>query len=59
MNPFDVAGQAEAIHAAVTMEPEERRRRLDGIRERVRTHDIAAWIDVQLRHLDEARAAPD
>ena len=55
VNPFDVAGQAEAIHEAIEMDARERRRRIEGIRERVRTHDIHAWIDVQLRHLDEAR----
>ncbi|MBW3593576.1 MAG: trehalose-6-phosphate synthase, partial [Actinobacteria bacterium] len=55
VNPFDVAGQAEAIHEAITMAPAERRRRIDAIRERVRSHDISAWIEVQLRQLDEAR----
>ncbi len=30
VNPFDIAGQAEAIHEALSMEPAERRRRLDG-----------------------------
>jgi trehalose 6-phosphate synthase len=55
INPFDVAGQAEAIHEAITMPPEERRRRIGAIRDRVRSHDIGAWIDVQLRDLDEAR----
>jgi trehalose 6-phosphate synthase len=55
INPFDVAGQAEAIHEAITMPPEERRRRIRAIRDRVRSHDISAWIDVQLRDLDEAR----
>ncbi len=55
VNPFDVAGQAEALHEAITMAPDERRRRIEAIRERVRTHDIEAWIDAQLGHLDEAR----
>jgi trehalose 6-phosphate synthase len=57
VNPFDVAGQAEAIHAAITMGAAERRTRANAIRERVRTHDISAWIASQLRDLDEARAA--
>jgi trehalose 6-phosphate synthase len=56
VNPFDVAGQAEAIHAAITMTEEERRQRLEGIRRHVRTHDIADWIASQLRDLDEAHA---
>ena len=57
VHPFVVAGQAEAIHAAITMGAAERRSRASAIRERVRTHDISAWIAAQLRDLDEARAA--
>ncbi|MBD0318047.1 MAG: trehalose-6-phosphate synthase [Thermoleophilia bacterium] len=56
VNPFDVAGQADALHEATTMAGDERRRRLEGIRASVHRHDIAAWIAAQLAHLDEARA---
>jgi trehalose 6-phosphate synthase len=56
VNPFDVAGQAEAIHEALTMAPEERNRRSAAIKRYVREHDIGAWIDAQLRDLDEAHA---
>jgi trehalose 6-phosphate synthase len=52
VNPFDVAGQADAIHAALTMPAEERRERLDAIRTWVREHDLAAWTEVQLQALD-------
>ena len=52
VNPFDVAGQAEAIHRALEMSPEERRERLDAIRSWVREHDLAGWIEVQLKALD-------
>ncbi len=55
VNPFDVVGQAEAIHEAIEMAPAERRRRIEAIRAQVREHDIAAWIEAQLRDLDEAR----
>ena len=55
VNPFDLAGQAEALHAALTMPVEERRRRLQAIKRHVRKHDIAAWIEAQLADLDEAR----
>ncbi|MBD0291251.1 MAG: trehalose-6-phosphate synthase [Thermoleophilia bacterium] len=55
VNPFDVAGQADALHEAATMAADERRRRLEAIRARVRAHDITAWIEAQLAHLDEAR----
>jgi trehalose 6-phosphate synthase len=55
VNPFDVAGQAEAIHEALTMAADERRARIEAIRGRVRSHDILSWIDSQLADLDEAR----
>jgi trehalose 6-phosphate synthase len=55
VNPFDVAGQAKALHRGLTMPLRERRARLEGIRAHVREHDIAAWIDAQLHDLDEAR----
>jgi trehalose 6-phosphate synthase len=55
VNPFDVAGQGEAIHEAITMAPAERRRRLNAIKRHVREHDIGSWIDAQLQDLDEAR----
>jgi trehalose 6-phosphate synthase len=53
VNPFDVAGQAEALHAALTMTGDERRGRLEAIRRHIREHDISSWIDAQLRDLDE------
>jgi trehalose 6-phosphate synthase len=52
VNPFDVAGQAEAIHQALEMPAAERRERLDAIRGWVREHDLEAWLDGQLRALD-------
>ncbi len=56
VNPFDVLGQAEAIHEALAMPAAERRRRAEAIREHVRTHDIATWIAAQLADLDAAAA---
>jgi trehalose 6-phosphate synthase len=52
INPFDVYGQAQVIYEALTLEEGERRRRLEGLRAHVRTHDLAAWIDAQLTDLD-------
>jgi trehalose 6-phosphate synthase len=54
VNPFDVEGQAEAIHRAVTMAAGERRERLAGIREQVRAHDVTTWIEAQLADLDRS-----
>jgi trehalose 6-phosphate synthase len=55
VNPFDVAGQAKALYQALMMTQEERHTRLRAIQAHVREHDIGAWIDDQLRDLDEAR----
>jgi trehalose 6-phosphate synthase len=57
VNPFDVAGQAEAIHRALEMPPEERRARLDAIRAHVREHDLSAWVAAQLADVDRSAAA--
>jgi trehalose 6-phosphate synthase len=52
VNPFDVAGQAEAIHTALQLSAEERRARIEAIRAHVRKHDLEAWIGAQLADLD-------
>jgi trehalose 6-phosphate synthase len=56
VNPFDVLGQAEAIHEALTMAAGERRRRLDGLRAHLREHDLTAWVAEQLADLDRVAA---
>jgi trehalose 6-phosphate synthase len=48
VNPFDIQELADSIHAALTMAPAERRRRLDGLQEIVTTRDPGDWIDEQL-----------
>jgi len=55
VEPLDVSGQAEAIHQALELPAEERRRRLEGIRAHVRANDVAAWADAQLADLDRVR----
>jgi trehalose 6-phosphate synthase len=52
VNPFDVAGQADALHRALTMPEDERRERLEAIQAWVRDHDLAAWTAVQLAALE-------
>jgi trehalose 6-phosphate synthase len=52
VNPFDVDGQAQAIHEALTLKPAERQRRLEAIRAHVRRHDVNHWLDLQLAALD-------
>ncbi|MDQ3669248.1 MAG: trehalose-6-phosphate synthase [Actinomycetota bacterium] len=56
VNPFDVEGQAQAIEQAISMAADEKRARLEAIRERIREHDIRSWIESQLRDVDRARA---
>jgi trehalose 6-phosphate synthase len=57
VNPFDIAGQADAIHAALEMPADERAARSRGLRAHVREHDLAEWVEGQLADLD-ATAAP-
>jgi trehalose 6-phosphate synthase len=57
VNPFDVEGQAEAIHAALTMPLEERRARQEAICAHVRGHDVTDWLAAQLDDLDRLTAA--
>jgi trehalose 6-phosphate synthase len=52
VNPFDVVGQAEAIHAALELSPADRRARIEAIRAHVREHDIESWLSAQLADLD-------
>ena len=57
VNPFDVAGQAEALHEALDMPRDERASAgPTAIRAHVREHDLAAWIAAQLADLDASRA---
>jgi trehalose 6-phosphate synthase len=56
VNPLDVSGQADALHEALVLAPEERRRRAEAIREHVRRHDIREWIGAQLADLDAVRS---
>jgi trehalose 6-phosphate synthase len=57
VNPFDVAGQAEAIHRALELPRAERRERLSAIQAYVREHDLAHWAEAQLADLDRSAAA--
>jgi trehalose 6-phosphate synthase len=56
VNPFDVEGQARAIHEALSLERGERRRRLDAITAHVREHDVNEWLALQLAALDRVAA---
>jgi trehalose 6-phosphate synthase len=49
VNPHDVVGVAEALHTALLMPLEERRRRMRSMRQIVRRHDVFWWVDSFLR----------
>jgi trehalose 6-phosphate synthase len=53
INPFDIWGQAEALHQALSMERAERSRRAEALRAQVREHDVTRWIDGLLTDFDE------
>lgn len=48
VNPFDIQELADSIYRALTMTPEERERRIEGLKEIVTTRDPGDWIDDQL-----------
>ena len=56
VNPFDIAGQAEALRVALEMSAEERRERLEGLRSHVRDHDLSGWVEAPLGDLDRVLA---
>jgi trehalose 6-phosphate synthase len=53
VNPFDIQALADSIHAALTMGPDERARRLRGLKEIVTARDPGDWIDDQLDDIRE------
>ncbi|MFQ5712087.1 MAG: trehalose-6-phosphate synthase [Candidatus Geothermarchaeales archaeon] len=45
VNPYDIEGVAEAIKEALEMPPEEKKRRFEGLREKVRSRDVYWWLE--------------
>jgi trehalose 6-phosphate synthase len=58
VNPFDIQETADSIHAALTMDPAERERRMRGLQEIVTGRDPGDWIDDQLADIRKKAAAP-
>jgi trehalose 6-phosphate synthase len=48
VNPFDIQEQADTIHRALTMEPEEKRLRAERLKEIITSRDPGDWIDEQM-----------
>jgi trehalose 6-phosphate synthase len=51
VNPFDLDEQADAIHEALTMPDEERRRRAQALRDAVYSNTIEDWIEAQMKDI--------
>ncbi len=58
INPYDLAGTAEAIRAAVEMGADERRARMARMRHVVREHNIYRWAGLLLNELARIPAEP-
>ena len=57
VNPFDIQEQADTIHRALTMDPEERQLRATRLREIARERDPGVWVDDQLVAIEAKRKA--
>jgi trehalose 6-phosphate synthase len=57
VNPFDIQELADSIHAALTMDREERARRLQGLKEIVTRRDPGDWVDDQLADIKKKGSA--
>jgi trehalose 6-phosphate synthase len=55
VNPFDLDEQADAIHEALTMPEEERRRRAEALRGTVRSNTIEDWVEAQMEDIEAYR----
>lgn len=49
--PADLEGTVRALHAALTMPPDERRRRAQALKRIIEEEDIVSWIERQFRDL--------
>jgi trehalose 6-phosphate synthase len=56
IDPLDVAGTADALHAGLRMSPEERKTKAEALRRTAGARTPARWASAQLRELD--RIAP-
>jgi trehalose 6-phosphate synthase len=56
VNPFDIQELADSIHAALTMSPEERRHRHEGLKSIVTARNPGDWVDEQLADIRRKEA---
>ncbi len=55
VNPYDLDEQADAIHEALTMPEDERKRRADALREAVMANTIEDWVETQMEDIEAYR----
>ncbi len=55
VNPFDIQEQADAIHRALTMDPGQKRRWAEGLRQIIFSHNPGDWVDHQLEDIEALR----
>ncbi len=55
VNPYDLDEQADAIHEALTMPEDERKRRADALREAVMANTIEDWVEAQIKDIEAYR----
>ncbi|MGI8633272.1 MAG: alpha,alpha-trehalose-phosphate synthase (UDP-forming) [Solirubrobacterales bacterium] len=55
VNPFDIQEQADTIHRALTMDPHERKRRSNQLKQIIESRDPGDWIDEQLADIRAKR----
>jgi trehalose 6-phosphate synthase len=55
INPYDVDQTAEAIRAALEMQPEEKQMRMQQMRKLVREHNVYRWAGILIGDLCEVR----
>ncbi len=51
INALDISSTADAIYKAVTMEQEERKQRLNGLKNTIKEYDVYKWIGEQLNDI--------
>src|SRR3954447_18617093 len=56
VNPFDIQEQADEIHRALTMEPEERALRAKRLKEIITERDPGDWVDEQMADIRAKRS---
>src|ERR1035438_3006687 len=59
VNPYDIEGVAEAIHQALEMDLDERRKRMHRMRQYVMDHNIYRWAASILGDLRELRRSEE